>query len=293
MTMWRPALPLLGLMVAAVVNSHEPTGPRPPVIQDRYAHLHFPRDPRQFRGWRHNGHNTLLWKVHPELPHDVFTFARLRFPCRRGGRWTADYPEAELNFSFRLHQLTSLQVNPYPIIVDLKAEQLRGHPFLYISEPQNMVINDEQARLLRDFMLNGGFILIDDFWGGDEWRQFEPSLSRIWPDRECVELKPDHPLFHCVFDLPAPPQVHSNVYWAEMRQHGRSRMTNETRKDAATPSFRAVHDDRGRMVMLICLNNDLGDGWEQEAFDPTYFREVSEKHAYPIGINIVFYALTH
>jgi len=96
-----------------------------------------------------------------------------------------------------------------------------------------------------------------------------------------------------VFDLPEPPQVHSNTYWKEMRQHGSTTMRNEYRPDSAMPRFRAVFDDLGRMVILICLNNDLGDGWEQEQSDPWYSSNVSEKYAYPIGINIVFYALTH
>jgi hypothetical protein len=255
--------------------------------------VQFPHDARQFNGWRHYGHNLPLWQVSEELPQDVFTFARLSYPSSRGGRWTADYPEADLNFSFRLHQLTAVQVNPFPVILDIDAEQLRHHPFLYVSEPSHMDISHEQARVLRDYMLKGGFILVDDFWGGDEWNGFVPSFEKIWPDRSFTELKPDHPIFHCVFDLPAPPQVHSDKYWEEMNKLGHTNMRNEIRQDSATPSFRAVHDDHGRMVMLICLNNDLGDGWEQEHSDPWYFTHVSEKHAYPLGINIVTYALTN
>lgn len=284
-------LPFLGLVAWGHLYSQQTPGPIRMNYRGRI--IEFPSDARQFKGWRHFGQNSPLWDVSSDLPDDVFTFARLRYPSGRGGRWTADYPEAELNFSFRLHQLTSIQVNPFPAIIDIDAEQLRHHPFIYVSEPSRMAITDEQARLLRDYMLNGGFVMIDDFWGGDEWRGFLPSFKKIWPDRDFVELKPEHPLFHCVYNLATPPQVHSNVYWAEMRQYGTTNMGNEIRDDSATPSFRAVYDGRGRMVMLICLNNDLGDGWEQEQSDPWYFSEVSEKHAYPLGINIVFYALTH
>ncbi|MBN8422211.1 MAG: DUF4159 domain-containing protein [Verrucomicrobia bacterium] len=259
----------------------------------RGREVHFPEDAREFKGWRHYGHNTPLWQVSAELPKDVFTFARLRYPYRRGGRWTADYPEADLNFSFRLHQLTSVQVNPYPVILEIEEKQLRHHPFLYISEPGHMDITTAQAGVLRDYMLKGGFIMIDDFWGNDEWKGFQAAFKKIWPDRGYEELKPEHPIFHCVYDLPSPPQVHSNVYWQEMNQRGTTTMRNEYLPESATPHFRAVFDDRHRMVMLICLNNDLGDGWEQEQSDPWYFTHVSEKHAYPLGINIVFYVLTH
>lgn len=291
MKFWKWLLPCLGLL--ALGRSFSQMAPELRRGFYRGRAIQFPHDPRQFKGWRHFGQNAPVWEVSAELPKDVFTFARLSYPVRRGGRWTADYPEAELNFSWRLHQLTSVQVNPFPVIIDIDAEQLRHHPFLYVSEPGHMDLSDEQARVLREYMLNGGFILMDDFWGGEEWKGFEPAFKKIWPDRGFTELKPDHPVFHCVFDLQSPPQVHSNVYWEEMRQQGRTNMHNEIRPDSATPRFRAVYDDRGRMVMLICLNNDLGDGWEQEQSDPWYFSNVSEKHAYPLGINIVFYALTH
>ncbi|OYW22731.1 MAG: hypothetical protein B7Z55_04295 [Planctomycetales bacterium 12-60-4] len=291
MRFWKWLLPCLGLLA---LRSSLSQG----VIENRRAtyrgrEVQFPKDARQFKGWRHYGHNAPVWDLPADLPKDVFTFARLCYPFRRGGRWTADYPEADLNFSFRLHQLTSVQVNPFPVIIDIDPAQLRHHPFLYVSEPGHMDITTEQARILRDYMLNGGFIMIDDFWGGDEWQGFQAAFKKIWPDRSYTELKPDHPIFHSVYDLPSPPQIHSNVYCQEMNQHGSTAMRNEIRPDSATPHFRAVFDDRGRMVMLICLNNDLGDGWEQEQSDPWYFTHVSEKHAYPLGINIVFYALTH
>lgn len=287
---WKWVLPCLGVLACAVLPSQEPLTPRPRNFGAEHTHV-FPHDARDFKGWRHQG--APLWTVNPELPNDVFTFARLRYPVRKRGRWTADYPEAELNFSYRLHQLTSIQVNPFPAIVDIDAEQLRHYPFIYVSEAGNMNITEEQAKTLRDYMLNGGFLMIDDFWGEEDWRDFAPSFQKIWPDRNYVELGHEHPIFHLVFELTAPPQAHSSVYVDEMRKHGRTRMTNEIRKGADTPRFRAVYDDEGRMVMLVCLNNDLGDGWEREKSDPYYFTEVSEKIAYPLGINIVFYVLTH
>ncbi len=122
-----------------------------------------------------------MWEVSAELPKDVFTLVRLRYPYRRGLRWTADYPEADLNFSFRLHQLTSIQVDPFPVIINIDAEQLRHHPLVYVSEPCNMDISEEQGRLLREYMLNGGFILMDDLWGDGEWWQLEQNLKKILP----------------------------------------------------------------------------------------------------------------
>jgi hypothetical protein len=139
MRFWKWMLPCLGLLALGRSLSQVAPEIRRGVYKGR--EVQFPHDARQFRGWRHYGRNLPVWKVSEELPKDVFTFARLCYPFRRGLRWTADYPEAELNFSWRLHQLTSVPVNPFPVIIDIDAEQLRHHPFLYVSEPSNMDIS--------------------------------------------------------------------------------------------------------------------------------------------------------
>src|SRR5215204_5165597 len=105
------------------------------------------------------------WPVSTELPNDNFTFARLRYNSYgrrwgRGGSWLTDYPDSDLNFSYRLQQLTALQVNPRGVIVDIDAEQLRHYPFLYMLEVGNISLTDEEARSLREYLLNGGFIMV-------------------------------------------------------------------------------------------------------------------------------------
>ena len=235
------------------------------------------------------------WDVNAELPNDVFTFARLRYNSGtwmgRSQKWMIDYPDSDLNFAYRLQQLTSLEVDPKGAIVDIDPEQLRHYPFVYMIEPGNIWITDDEAKVLRDYMLNGGFIMVDDFWGHNEWKGFYRAVKQIFPDREFVELELNHPIFHMVFDLPIKPQIPA----VGMAQLGRERgITYEWNKPGAeTPHYRAMMDDKNRICMMICFNTDLGDGWEEEGTDPWYFREFSEKYAYPLGINIVFYALTH
>jgi hypothetical protein len=113
----------------------------------------------------------------------------------------------------------------------------------------------------------------------------------IFPDRDFVELELDHPIFHMVFDLEMKPQIPAVGMAMQGREQG---ITYEWNKPGSeTPHYRAILDDKGRICMMICFNTDLGDGWEEEGTDPWYFREFSEKYAYPLGINIVFYALTH
>lgn len=252
-----------------------------------------PQDPREWRGGRYYDFED--WDVNAELPNDVFTFARLRYNSGtwmgQRAKWLIDYPDSELNFSYRLQQLTSLQVNPTGAIVDIDPEQLRHYPFIYMIEPGDIWITDEEAKILRDYLLNGGFIMVDDFWGFYEWKNFERALRQIFPDREYVELELDHPIFHMVFDLDLKPQIPA-VGMAQMgREEG---ITYEWNKPGSeTPHYRAIMDDAGRVCMMICFNTDLGDGWEEEGTDPWYFEQFSEKYAYPLGINIVFYALTH
>jgi hypothetical protein len=254
-----------------------------------------PDDPRQ-AGRRGQFMDFPTWPVSKELPNDVFTFARLRYNSqsfgsgrRGGGKWSTDYPDADLNLSYRLQQLTSLQVSPKCAIVDIEAEQMRHYPFIYMIEPGHISLTDEEAKIMREYMLNGGFIMVDDFWGEEEWDTFNMALKQIFPDREPQELPIEHEIFSMVFPLKVKPQIPSVVQAIA----GRSQGITAERPDAQTPHYRAIFDDKKRIVMMICHNTDLGDGWEEEGTDPWYFREFSEKYAYPLGINIIFYALTH
>lgn len=268
--------------------------------QSRYEPTYFgisdlevPEDPRHFRGGRYSDFPD--WSVSQELPNDVFTFVRLRYNSGtwmgQRAKWLIDYPDSELNFSYRLQQLTSLEVNPKGAIVDIDAEQLRHYPFVYMIEPGDIWITDEEAQILREYMLNGGFIMVDDFWGFYEWKNFYRAVKQIFPDRDYVELELDHPIFNMVFQLDIKPQIPAVGMAMMGREQG---ITYERNKPGSeTPHYRAIMDDNGRICMMICFNTDLGDGWEEEGTDPWYFREFSEKYAYPLGINIIFYALTH
>ena len=255
------------------------------------------------RGFRRNRGNVDItsdrhgvpdWEVDAEFPEDVFTFVRLKYSASggRGGwgwgweKWATDYPDSDLNFSFRLQQLTSLRVNPDPVVLELNDPRLFDYPFLYIIEPgRGFGITPESAETLRRYCLNGGFVMVDDFWGEDEWYGFYQDLKVVFPDREPQELPLEHPLFHCVYDLTEKPQVPSIG-------HAMSGYRTE-RWDAREAHYRAVLDDDNRIMMIICHNTDLGDGWEREGENEDYFHQFSEKWAYPMGINIVFYAMTH
>ena len=239
------------------------------------------------------------WSNDPEFAKDVFTFVRVQYTSYRndyyggwrgrGGGWRTDWPASDLNFSFRLQQLTSLKVNPEAKYLTLTDPELFNYPFIYIVEPGALFFSDAEVKALRRYLTNGGFLMVDDFWGEDEWYNFYSQIRRVFPNRQPEELPLDHAIFHCVYDLKKKPQIPSiHQAWG-----GRYEGRTWERYDAQTPHYKAIFDDNERMMVIICHNTDLGDGWEREGEDPWYFHEFSEKYAYPLGINIVVYAMTH
>jgi len=253
-----------------------------------------PAQRRGYRPGRMDRRGVPDWTPDPEFAHDVFTFVRVQYSSYRGrrgrgGGWATDYPDSELNFSYRLHQLTAMKVDPDGRVLRLTDPDLFNYPFIYIVEPGSLGFSEEEVKALRRYLLNGGFLMVDDFWGEDEWYNFYYEIKRVFPDREPVELPISHPIFHAVFDIKEKPQIPSISQALAGRPYG---ITWE-REDAKEVHFKGLFDDQGRMMAIICHNTDLGDGWEREGENEWYFHEFSEKKAYPLGINIVFYAMTH
>ena len=245
---------------------------------------------------------TPIWTNEPAFAKDVFTFARVRYHRQtraawRAGYWFSDFPDSDLNLSYRVQQMTSIKVNPDGRGISLMDKDLPDYPWIYMVEPGLMILEDEEVAILRKHLLNGGFLMADDFWGTPQWNNFERQIKRVFPNRTFVELPMDHPLFQCVYPMEGPKsklQV-PNVKWGRKGGADETGVTWETHDGEVCKDIhiRAMFDDKGHLMILACHNTDYGDSWEREGEDDYYFHHFSENLGYPLGINIISYVMTH
>ena len=232
----------------------------------------------------------------PEIPGG-FTFCRLMYTRirteQRGQGWRTDYPEGDRNLTTRLSQLTPTPVSGWldgrPGFAVLRATdpELYRCPFLFSSDVGTVGFSDEEAKNLREYVLKGGFLWADDFWGGRAWSHWVGEIGRIFPEFPIEDLPFDHPLFSIVYQVSEIPQIPSIQFW---RQSGGR--TSELGAMSATPRLRAICDDRGRILVLMSHNTDVADGWEREGEDYAFFARFSPD-AYALGINILIWMMTH
>lgn len=212
-----------------------------------------------------------------------------------GGNWSVDYPKADVNLSIRLGEMTKIPVShdaqgyPNHLIVRLTDDELYECPFIMMTEVGSALFDDKEAARLRDYLLKGGFLWVDDFWGSFAWEFWVGQFRKVMPAAEypIFDLPPDHPLFHTQFEVTKVPQIPNIGFFI-----GSGGGTSERGADSATAHARGVVDKNGRLMVLMTHNTDLGDSWEREGDDPRYFYAVGPS-GYAFGINTVLYALTH
>lgn len=224
-----------------------------------------------------------------------FVVGRLMFPqyergpfgsgrgdWRRGGTaWTVDYPQGDRTFASLLERLTELDVRAVEQAVNLDAgDDAFNWPFLISGLVGSWNLTDNQARKLREYLLKGGFLLCDSFYGEYEWEGFMKTLKRVFPSHPVVDLPDDHVIFQTPFDLSDKRQIPTWQY-----------LPLGYREGGDTPHWRGILDDHGRVMVMIAFNNDIADGW-QRADDPGY-PQLEANLAIRLGVNFAIYALTH
>jgi Domain of unknown function (DUF4159) len=225
-----------------------------------------------------------------------FNFCRIIFrqnPYGDGGGWGVDYPRADENLSIRLSELTKAPVSfdgsgePQHFVMRLTDEELFHCPFIMMTEVGAAYLDNDEAAQLRTYLLKGGFLWADDFWGSYAWQAWMGQIQKALPASEfpVVDVPIEHPLFRTLFDVQRFPQIPS-IGWT------RSGTTSERGADSARPEARAILDRDGRMMVFISHNTDFGDAFEREGDDPTYFYRFSVD-GYAVGVDLLLYAMTH
>jgi hypothetical protein len=242
------------------------------------------------------------WTNAAGFDRDVFTFARIIFKSSPGRPtwlgWINDYPDSDLNLSYRLQQLTSMKVNPDGRVLKLTNPELFHYPFIFMAQAGGLELGEEEVEVLRKYLSRGGALMADDFWGESDWQNFEFQIGRVLPGRHWIDLPMDHPLFHCVYNLRGPMtnlQVPTIHLWARNYDpQNPSTVPSMFRGEGSQEMHvRAWLDDRQRIMVIALHNSDTGDGWEREGENEIYFREFSEPRAYPMAINTIVYLMTH
>jgi len=226
-----------------------------------------------------------------------WAFARLMFPPGplngyRGrdwdwhegnSLWTQDFPRADRHFSLAVRRLTRIHVRSVEQVVNLDEGDAYDWPWLYAVQVGEWGLTDKQGQLLREYCLRGGFFMADDFHGDAEWNEFATRIRKAFPGSEIKDLADDDPIFHTVYDLDKRIQV---VGWSHLRDGAKYPWAG-----GIGAHWRAITDDKGRVIVAISYNSDIGDAWEW-ADDPRYPAAMADQ-SMRMGVNYIVYAMTH
>jgi hypothetical protein len=214
-----------------------------------------------------------------------------------GSGWDTDFPGADNNFSVRLAELTNVRIKldasgqPDYVVVRLTDPLLFRCPMLHLEDAGTARFTEEEVEGLRAYLLKGGFLTVDDFWGTPAWEQWAEEIGRVLPSAQypIFDIPLDHPIMRTLYDVKEIEQVSSIQFW--MRSGG-SVSERAYINDSPHPNFRGIADGKGRLMVVMTHNTDIPDTWEREGESREYFDRFSP-NGYAIGVNVALYALTH
>jgi Domain of unknown function (DUF4159) len=236
----------------------------------------------------------------PEMPDASFVVCRLAYRQVRsepsGIGWMTDYPYAEINLTTRFSELTKTRVSrdanhtPNFYVVRPLDDTLFNCPFVVASDAGTMGFREDEAEHLRTYLLKGGFLWVDDFWGTAAWEHWASQIARVFPPAEFpIEDVPiSDPMLRSLFEVKVIPQITNIQFW---RRFGGT-TTSERGEDSAVVHFRAIRDSHRRIMVIMTHNTDVADSWEREGEDPAFFYQFSPA-GYALGIDVLLHAMTH
>jgi hypothetical protein len=233
----------------------------------------------------------------PHFSDGAFTICKMMFTSNRreanGFGWSTDYPYSGLNLMIRSSELTKTRISkdlrgePNYWTVRLSDESLFECPLLLGSDVGTIGLAPLEITRLREYLLKGGFLWVDDFWGTRAWDQWADAMRQVLPEYPIFDIPPDHPIRETLFEVSHVPQVPGINFW---RASGGG--TAERGADSPQADFRGIADSHGRVMVLMTHNTDIGDSMERESEDPAFFAAFSPQ-GYQVTIDMVLYALTH
>ena len=255
-----------------------------------------PVDAQRWGGWGREGR--YREPIRHGLPEQRtgFMFCRLqyesawRFPSGYG--WSTDYPRSDRNFMTRLPQLTRAGTSRWldgeigHAVVSATDPDLMRCPFLFASDIGTARFSTQEIGALREYLLKGGFLWVDDFWGEEAWSFWVTQIGAVFPEYSISELEADHPLFTTFYSVPEVPQIPSIQSWYDTGSR------HERGFEPGPPHMRAIVDEKGRIVVLMTHNTDIADGWEREGDNEEFFYAFTAE-AYGVGINVAIWMMTH
>lgn len=259
----------------------------------------FAQRPRGFGGWWRLPEGPGVPARYPpaDFEDGAFTVCKVRYTSVRredmGVGWATDYPYAGINLMQRLSELTKTPISrdkdgdPNYWVVRLTDDALFRCPFTMAADVGTMGLSDAEAGRLREYLLKGGFLWVDDFWGTRAWMQWTGEIKKALPEFPIVDVPAEHPIRHQMFVIKELPQVTNINSW---RRWGGD--TRERGQDSPFANFRMIADDKGRIMVVMTHNTDIADSWEREGEDHEFFLQFSPG-GYAVGVNVLIYAMTH
>ena len=234
------------------------------------------------------------------LPDRDFAFCKIMYTSvryeRLGMGWATDYPYAGINLMIRFSELTTGRVStddrgePNHWVVRFMDDTLFSCPFTMASDVGTIGFTNQEVAQLRAYLLKGGFLWVDDFWGTRAWRHWEREIARVLPPSQypVKDVPLTHPVFRTLNHVVEVPQITAIQFWYGVG----GRTTSERGYDSQEPHLRAIADEHGRLLVVMTHNTDVADAWEREGEDPRFFERFAPD-GYGLGINVLLYAMTH
>ena len=236
----------------------------------------------------------------PSFPDRDFAFCKIMYDQVRteplGMGWSTDYPYAGINLMLRLEDLTTTRIStdqrgePNHWVVQMTDDALFNCPFTMAADVGTIGFSAAEAARMREYLLKGGFLWVDDFWGTRAWRHWESEIARVLPPSQYPirDVPLDHPVFRAFTHVTKVPQITAIQFW----YGSRGRTTSERGADSEVAHMRAISDEHGRFLVVMTHNTDVADAWEREGDDPRFFEQFSPD-GYGLGINVLLHTMSH